>query len=140
MSSDHLSPVPMALTLLICDGAHRCPATGKWTLLGLFNSIQAMQFPTEHGQMVAYLALTDANGRVPIRFQIVDDEGDENPLFQIDAELVTNDPRTVAEVVIPIFGTAFPQAGDYRLQVFACQQFLIERRISVLDASHHNDA
>src|SRR5580704_6105875 len=100
MPSDHLSPIPMPLTLLICDGAHRCPATGKWTLLGLFNSIQAHEFPTQHGQMIAYLALTDANGRIPIRFQIVDDEENEEPLFQIDAELTTDDPRAVAEIVI----------------------------------------
>jgi len=36
----------MALTLLICDAAYRDTASGKWSLLGLFNSIQAKVYPT----------------------------------------------------------------------------------------------
>lgn len=128
----HQSAIPIALTLLVCDGAHRDPSTGKWTLLGLFNSIHANEYPSQHAQMVAYLAMTDVNGKVPLRFQIVDADESEPPLLQMDAELVVLDPRAVADVVIPIHDVTFPKAGEYRLQVFACQQFLIERRIQAM--------
>src|SRR5579862_2902196 len=90
-----MSPLPMAVTLLLCDGAHRDLATGKWTLLGLFNSMQARTYPMTHPQMVAYLALTDANGRVPLRFQIVDADESDEPLFLVDAELTVTDPLEV---------------------------------------------
>jgi hypothetical protein len=135
MPADNQALLPIALTLLICDGAHRDPSTGKWTLLGLFNSIHARDFPITHPQLIAYLALTEARGTVPIRFQIVDTDESESLLFHVDTELKVNDPRVVADVVIPIRDVKFPQAGEYRLQVYACNQFLIERRISVQSAT-----
>jgi hypothetical protein len=135
MQSDNLSPTPMPLTLLICDAAHCDPSTGKWSLLGLFNSIHAVDYPTMHPQMVAYLALTEANGMVPLRFQIIEEREIAAPLIVIDAEMTADDPRQVAEIVIPLCDVVFPSAGDYRLQVFACRQFLMERRITVFSAA-----
>jgi hypothetical protein len=75
--------------------------------------------------------MTDANGKVPLRLQIVDENEEAAPLIVIDTEFSCNDPRLVAEMVIPVRDIVFPSAGDYRLQVFACRQFLIERRMTV---------
>lgn len=131
MRGERMTTVPIPLTLLVCDGAHRDPSTGKWTLLGLFNSIQSGQFPSVHTQMVAYLALTDANGKIPIRLQIIDEESEE-PVFRVDAELTIHDPRAVAEIVMPICDVEFQRPGDYRLQAFAANEFLMERRITLV--------
>ena len=81
--------------------------------------------------MIAYLALTDAHGKVPLRFQIVDSGYSEEPCFKIDVELTVGDPCDTAEVVIPIRDVSFPKEGIYRLQAFAGNQFLTERRISM---------
>ncbi len=140
MQSDHLSPTPMPLTLLICDAAHCDPSTGKWSLLGLFNSIHSVDFPCLHPELVAYLALTDANGKVALRFQIIDEQEIAEPLIVLDAELTADDPRQVAEIVIPLRDVVFPSAGDYRLQVFGCRHFLLERRITVFSAAPNTGA
>ena len=128
--SDTPSNVPNALNMLICDGAHRDPGSGKWTLLGLFNSINSSGFPTSHPQMVVYLALNNVNGKVPLRFQIVASDRKEEPLFKIEAELTVGDPRVVADLVVPIRGVTFTKPGDYLLQVFANNQFVTERVIT----------
>jgi len=130
MPTDRVMPIPLAL--LICDGAHRDPATGKWTLLGLFNSIRANEFPVTHGQLVVYLAMTDVKGKLKLTFRLVDLDEDAEALFQFDAEMRVDDPRTVAEVVIPVHGARFPSAGEFRLQVFVDGQFLVERRMMVI--------
>ncbi|MCE9531064.1 MAG: hypothetical protein K8T89_08055 [Planctomycetes bacterium] len=121
--------IPMPLALLMCDGAHRDPSTGKWTLLGLFNSIHAVEFPTTHPLMVVYLAVTDAHGKISVRFRIIDGDEERDPLVLIETELTVGDPRVVADIVIPIRDVTFPEPGDYRLQVFTNNQFLMERRI-----------
>jgi len=135
MPTHHDAVLPIALTLVVCDGAHRDPATGKWTLLGLFNSIRAPEFPVTHAHMVVYLALTEAAGKLTLRFQIVDSEESEDPIATVDAELQVDNPRVVADLVIPIREVTFPAAGEYRLQVFAARQFLLERRILVIGPS-----
>jgi len=125
---------PLPLALLICDGAHRDPATGKWTLLGLFNTLQVAQFPFHMPQMIAYLAMTDAQGKVPIKVKIVDSDEIHDPLFIQENEFPIKDPRVVTDIVIGIRGVSFPKPGEYRLQVFANQEFLVERRIDVIAA------
>ena len=32
-----------------------------------------------------------------------------------------------------IEGATFPEAGEYQVQVFACGEFIVERRLSVVD-------
>jgi hypothetical protein len=117
------------LNMLICDGAHREPGSGKWTLLGLFNSINAGGFPTTHPQMVVYLAIKGAEGKIPLRVQIVPSDRKEEPLIKIEAELTVNDPRAVADLVVPLRGTTFTKPGEYSLQVFANNELIGERAI-----------
>ena len=120
------------LNMLICDGAHREPGSGKWTLLGLFNSINAGAFPTSHPQMIAYLALRGAEGKIPLRLQMVAADRKDEPLFKIEAELTVGDPRLVADLVIPVRGVTFTKAGEYLLQVYANNQFVGERAITAV--------
>ncbi len=119
------------LNMLICDGAHRDPGSGKWTLLGLFNSINAAGFPTSHPQMIVYLAMKGVEGKMPVRLQIVASERKDDPVYKLDAELSVADPRVVADVALPVRGATFAQPGEYLLQVFANNQFLNERSFIV---------
>lgn len=92
--------VPNLVNMLTCDGAHRNPGSGKWSLLGLFNSISTSGFPTVHPQMFVYLAV-QGKGKVPLRMQVVAGDRKEEPLYKIEAELTVGDPRIVAELVVP---------------------------------------
>ncbi len=134
MTSEPENSPPMVLGFLICDGAHRDPTTGKWTLFGLFNSIGGKEYPMRHPMMIAYLALTDVYGKLALRFELVDSDNDES-IFAMNAELTVSDPRTMADLVVPFRDVVFPKQGEYRLQVFAGNQFLIERRLTAMSST-----
>jgi len=124
------SNVPTLLNMLTCDGAHRDPGSGKWSLLGLFNSITTSGFPTVHPQMFVYLAIQGAQGKVPLRMQVVASDRKEEPLFKIEAELTVGDPRIVAELVVPFQRVTFTKPGEYLFQVYLNNQFLGERAVT----------
>src|SRR5580700_10367294 len=105
MSSDGSNPT--IANMLICDGAHRDPGSGKWTLLGLFNSINSKGFPITHPQMFCYVAVTGVKGKIPLRLQFVAADRKEEAIYKIEAELTVNDPKGVAELVIPIQRVVF---------------------------------
>lgn len=123
---------PLTLALVICDGCWRDPYTGKYTLIGTFSTITGEAFPLTHPILTVYIALTDGLGRVPIRLQLVDVNEEEEPLFVQEGQLEFPDPRVVCELVFVAEGLQFPHPGEYRLQLFAHQEFLLERRILVL--------
>ncbi len=129
MSSDSSNPI--VTNMLICDGAHRDPGSGKWTLLGLFNSITSKGFPITHQQMVCYVAVTNVKGKIPLRLQIVPSDRKDEVFYRVEADLTVNDPKGVAELVIPVQRVTFVRPAEYMLQVYGNNQFLDERSIIV---------
>jgi len=116
----------------VCDGCWRDPYTGKFTLIGTFSTIGGDSFPLSHPILTVYAALTDGLGTVPVRLQLVDVDEDEQPLFIQDSAFDFKDPRVVAELVFVASGIQFQHPGEYRLQLFTNDEFMIERRILVL--------
>lgn len=124
---------PYPLAMIISDAVHRDPATGKYTILGTFSSITSKTYPTVHPYLAVFVNLTDGRGVVPLRMRLVDAEEElEEPLFETEMECDFFDPRIIYEVVMGAKGIAFPHPGEYRLQLFAGEEFLIERRILLL--------
>ena len=125
--------VPYPLAMVVSDAVHADPSTGKKTILGTFSSILATAFPAVHPALAVFLAFTDCVGKIPLRLCLVtvDDEGD--PVFDVSSEVQSSDRRAVIEAVFQLNGVLFPEPGEYRLQAHACGQFLIERRILVIN-------
>jgi hypothetical protein len=48
------------------------PITGKWTLIGIFNTLGARDLPFISRPFHAYALLADLHGNVDIRFRLVD--------------------------------------------------------------------
>src|SRR4051812_7263831 len=99
------------LNLLVCDGAHRDSSSGKWSLLGIFTSVNARAFPARHPQLLIYAALRGAGGKVPLTFYVAPADRPEEPLYKIEAELTVNDPTAIADLVAPARDVIFPKAG-----------------------------
>ena len=119
--------------MIVCDMVWSDPYTHKKTILGAFSNLVATAFPVIHPVMAVYLVLTECLGKMPIRIRLVnvDDEGD--PLCEITSELDSPDPRAVIDAVFVVAGVVFPAAGEYRLQAYAGDEFLIERRILIIN-------
>ncbi len=128
-------PPPFVLAMVISDSIHTDPGSGKRFILGCFSAIFAHTFPAAHGMMAVYVALTNGRGKVPFALQVVDtgDEQDEQVLFRGEGEVEFIDPRAVVELNFFIQNLVFPHPGEYRFQLFAGNEFLMERRLVVAE-------
>lgn len=124
-------PPPYPLAMVVCDNIHRDPGTGKPFILGCFTVIHARKFPATHPVMGLYIELTNGRGKVPCRVQLVDANEEREPLWVTEADLEFPDPRMVLQMVFLLGRITFSEPGEYRIQLFACGDFLMERRILV---------
>jgi len=137
MSHAVVAPYPVAV--VICELAWRDPGTGKATLLGCFSTVMGRTFPLSVLSLGVYVALTDGRGKMPIRMRIIDTDETREPVVEAEHEVEFSDPRMIVELCLNIQGLVFPEAGDYRCQVFAGGEFLIERRILAVQAGDRPD-
>lgn len=84
-----------------------------------------------HRLITVYAALTDGRGKVKVVLQLVDADGENEPIFRGELDVDFVDPRMVAEIDFVMGGVTFPAAGEYRFQLFAGEDFLMERRLVV---------
>jgi len=122
---------PYAQCLVLCDQIIREANTGKHSLIGIFSHLAANHFPAVHARLAVYLALSDGQGEVPIRVAITDARDNQRILVQAETVIPLRDPSTVAEAGIDFPNVTFPEAGDYRIQLFADKTLLMERRLAV---------
>lgn len=123
---------PMPLALVLCDSVYVEPQTQKKAIIGVFSALFAPSFPVVHPAMAIYLAMTDGQGKVPVRIRLVDSEEVRDPIFEVANEVVFHDRRMVSELIMNVGGLVFPAAGEYRVQTFAGDEPLLERRLVVM--------
>jgi hypothetical protein len=128
-----VNQAPIALALVVCDAIYRESATGKFTLLGTFNSIRSNTFPCVHPQFAVYTILTDSRGKTPAIVRIVDAEAeggaDRPPIAEASFEVVLASPLDVAEVAGEFRNITFARSGQYRVQLWSREWLLLERRL-----------
>lgn len=112
---------PKVCAMLLCDYAHRDPATGKFSLLGVFDRIHAKQFPAAHGPFAIYLNLTNLNGSYNLSIHVLRAE-DESSVGETRAAqpIVVRDPLARIEMALNLPGglpLAKPGAYLFRLVV-----------------------
>lgn len=122
-------PPPVLLAALVCDMVILDAMTGKATVVGIFDVINAPTYPIQHHRLFVFCQLTNGRGHVGIHTKFVDLEDDEKVILEntVPAEFV--DVRQVGNVISEFVGATFPHPGEYRVQVFAGTEFLGERRI-----------
>ena len=128
-----MTVAPYPLAMVVCDAVWRDPGTGKFFILGTFTTIHSHTFPATHPQLAVYVSLTDGRGTIPVKLTLVSTEQEDvELLFEAELEFEFNDPRMIAELVFTVQGVAFPKPGEYRFQLFAGGDFVIERRILLI--------
>lgn len=125
------APVPSLLNLILCDGAHRDPGLGKWTLLGMFNAFNLNRFPATYPHMCLYVAVNGIAGQVPVRLQISPADRPDEPILKMDLEVKSANARVVADLVVPLRNVTFTKAGEHVIQVFVNNQLVGERLLMV---------
>jgi hypothetical protein len=122
---------PYPLSMILCDGLWRDPYNGKFTLIGLFSTVGSENFPMALAVLYIYIALTDGQGTMPVKLELVDVDEERPPIFSDENDMQFADPCAVTEMAFQRAGVIFPQPGEYRLKLFVNNEFIIERRILV---------
>jgi hypothetical protein len=123
---------PYALAMIIADQIYVDPATGKRSILGCFSAIQAHSFPAAYPLICVAVQLTDGRGKVPLRFRLVDAD-EETTIFESEPmELDFADPRAIMDVGFIIQNATFATPGEYRLQLRADEEIVMERRLILI--------
>lgn len=113
-------PRPKANAMLICDSVITEERTGKKSLIGIFENINAFKFPCIHHALSVYVKLTGAHGSYKVRLELVDLRGDivigKN---EIPENITINDPLVAYEIVFNLGGLKFDHPGEYEFRFYA---------------------
>lgn len=126
-------PHPAINAMLICDQALIEEATAKSTLVGVFETISAFQFPARHGPLCVYAKLTDAEGQYRIRLDLVRLE-DLSTIGQGQFSATFGNRMSSAELVFQIYGLTFSEPGRYEFRLYANNRWMGSKALNVVRA------
>jgi hypothetical protein len=135
MSSGHdsLTITPFPLAMVVCDSIYRDPYTGKFTLIGTFSTIGGVSLPLQHPQLFVYTAITGGRGKFPLRLEITHAD-DDQAIAELKGEIdCQSDPRAIQELAFSFGGLVFERFGEYRISLYANEEFMVERRVLVFN-------
>ena len=116
------APVPSVLAMLVCDQVIAEQGTGKKSLIGIFDNLQAPGFPTQT-RFAVYAKLADAQGQYKFRIRLVNLK-DESPVADINADMTLPDSTNPAELAINMIGIILPEPGKYEFQLWGNGTYL----------------
>lgn len=128
--SSMTSDKAQVLAWITCDGVHIDPGTGKHTLLGIFSSIYARQFPVQHPYMIWFLTLTNL---VPGKHQLRISIGltQEHMTKILEREFESAHPNHRINLINELRGFGFQQPGLYLINVEVDDEPILVTNLSV---------
>ena len=114
--------VPLLVAALVCDVAVADPSTGKKSLIGIFDIVHVVQFPTQQ-PISLYFKVADAEGfyKFVVRYvQVCTSE----VLVQVEGELRATDRLAASDLHLPFTPLPIPTEGRYEFQIWANSMFL----------------
>ncbi len=126
-------PHPACNAMLICDQAVQEGATGKTSLVGVFENVSAHQYPAHCGLFTVYAKLTDAQGEYRIRLELIS-LGDFTVIGQKEFRATIGDRMVPAELVFQIGGLVFEKPGRYEFRLYANERWVGSKSLSLVQA------
>jgi hypothetical protein len=125
-------PPPLCLALILCDYVHVDPGSGKQTIIGTFSEVAFDGFPAAIPQLCIYFCLTEGYGKIPIQVRVIDVNEERPPIFDVTEHVEFASPKDAAQHSLHIRGMPFNEPGQYRVQLFAGGEFLMDRLLRVV--------
>ena|ERR1051325_3011133 len=123
-------PLPYALCLLVCEQVIVDDETKNRTAVGMFSDILAPTFPAVHPKLAVYIELTNGHGLCELQLRLVKTATNE-ALVALAGSVNFADPLHIAQLRFNFNGLVFKEPGEYRFQLFAENELLMERRMMV---------
>jgi len=114
--------VPVLVAAIVCDVAVKDPSTGKVSLIGIFDRISVLNFPTKR-PLSLYVKLTDAEGNYDFNVKYVQVESMKN-LAGAGGSFVFKDRLASSDLFISFPPLPIPEEGRYEFQIWANSVFL----------------
>lgn len=122
-------------SFMTCDAVHADPATGKHTLLGIFSSLRAKEFPVVHPRMTWFLSLSELRkGKHHLKISIVDPTGELESKVIIDRDFHSPDPQHRVNLVNDIHRLKFLEAKTYSIVIEVDDEIVFVDSFPVKDA------
>ena len=129
-----MPPHPALNAMLICDMTIREEVTGKTSLIGIFENIEARQFPVRHGLLCVYAKLTDAQGEYDIRLDLVRLD-DLTLIGQAQIHATLEDRMGVAELDFQLGNLVFERPGRYEFRLWANNRVVGNKSFTVVQST-----
>jgi len=112
-------PHPSLQAAVICDKAIQEAGTGKWSLIGLWTDLYAMQVPCSHPEMAVYFCISSAQGEYDWEVHLERLGFDSESLASLTGKLTVQDRLSAFGFAINLKNLQFSEAGRYafRLQM-----------------------
>jgi hypothetical protein len=117
-----MPPPPVVKSVLIADAVIQDRATGKWSVIGVFDRVAAPSFPCAHPTVAVYVRITDALGRYKVRIELRDAEDVCVSAFE-GIEVEVADRLQVAEFGCMTHGLPLQKPGKYQFQLYFNGEF-----------------
>ena len=127
------APHPALNAMLICDLALQEQVTGKTSLVGIFETVSAYQFPARHGFLSVYVKLTDVQGEYHLRLELVRLE-ELKVVGQGQIRATFADRMVHAELVFQIGDIVFEGEGRYEFRLYANGRWVGSKSLNVRQA------
>jgi hypothetical protein len=114
--------VPVIVAAIVCDVAVKDPATGKVSLIGIFDRILVTKFSTKR-PLSLYIKLTDAEGNYDIKVKYVQVKS-AKILAEAGGRFEYKDRLASSDLYIPFPPLPIPEEGRYEFQIWANSIFL----------------
>ncbi|MFB3818719.1 MAG: hypothetical protein ACE147_13740 [Candidatus Methylomirabilales bacterium] len=129
-----MPPHPVLNAMLICDQTFQDEQSGKMTLVGVFETVRAYQFPARHGRLCVYAKLADVQGEYRLRLELVQLE-ELKIVGQGQFSATFSDRMTPVELSFQVLDTVFERAGRYEFRLYANDRWVGSKTLTVAPAS-----
>jgi hypothetical protein len=123
-------PKPIPLAMVICDMVIEDRLTGKKSLIGIFNNVNALKFPCQHPSINVFFALTEGIGTYKGCLRCVKLDTNE-VIMNINGPIPFPNRLAAVEFNFDIKNMSFPAEGQYIFELLCDDQLVISRKFIV---------
>jgi len=136
-----LLPPPFPISLILCDGIHTDPYTGRRTLLGEFDEFPSTVFPAVIPVCHTFAEVTECMDRVRLRLRVSTTDPEKEPVWETDlTEIASDSPLARTTVHWGVEDLTFPEPGVYLVQlVDGYDRVVTQRRLFITETTHPPD-
>jgi len=117
------APIPTVVAMLVCDQIIAELGTNKKSLIGVFDNLFSLRFPTHVPRLALYIKFADGAGQYTFKIRVVNLK-DESLIAAVAMPATLPDINQYAELAFNILNFSVPEPGKYEFQLYAEEVYL----------------